>query len=54
MCKKALAMLVLCFAVLGGCATNGGGGGDVAANGTFDPYDGSGPFPKGVVMMADG
>ena len=52
MTKMTIAAFALLLAALGGCATNGGG--DLMGAGAFDAHDGSGPFPPGIVMQADG
>ena len=49
--KLTMAIFALLLAVLGGCASGPGG---VFGIGTTDTYKDSGPFPRGVVMQADG
>ena len=51
--KMTIAIFALMLAALGGCASNGGGGDGIGA-GVLDAYDASGPFPRGIVMQADG
>jgi hypothetical protein len=50
--KLTIAVFALLLAVMGGCATNGGG--DFIGTGAVGAEDASGPFPQGVVMQADG
>ena len=49
--KLNIAVFALLLAVLGGCASTPGG---VIGTGALDTDDASGPFPRGVVMQADG